>query len=100
MTCAKAITSESELLPIDLFQALRGARDMPPLDDLGDPDAVYAAMELSKSLLLMAHELAGQAIQLSGLSSEADRIAAARRQVELTGELFEQLQAVTMGTPS
>jgi len=55
-------------------------------------------MELSKSLLSMAHELAGQAIQISSFSSEADRIAAAKRQVKLMGELFEQLQAVTMDT--
>jgi len=39
--------SEGELPPVDLFQALRAAQDIPPLDDLEDADPVYAAMEFS-----------------------------------------------------
>jgi len=90
----------NELLPIDLFQALQTAQHDVELAEFDEAEAVYAAMELSKSLLSMAHELAGQVIQISSFQSEADRVAAAKRQVKLTGELFEQLQAVTMGTPS
>jgi len=96
----KATPIGNELLPIDLFQALQTAQNDVELAEFDEAEAVYAAMELSKSLLSMAHELAGQAIQISSFPSEADRIAAAQRQVKLMGELFEQLQAVTMDTRS
>ena len=85
----KAMPSEGELLPSDLFQALRAAQDTPSPDDFEDADAVYAAMEFSTQLLTFAHDLAQQAIQIQGFDKETDRIAAAKRQVKLTGELFE-----------
>ncbi|WP_407571576.1 hypothetical protein [Deinococcus altitudinis] len=85
---------------MDLFQAFRAAQDDSALGDFDDADAVYAAMEVSKQLLSFAHDLAQQAIQIQGFKSEVDRIEAAKRQVILIGELFEQLQAVTMGMPS
>lgn|SRR6478609_3235829 len=96
----KVTPIEDELiptLPMDLLQALRAAQDDAELGEFDEAEAVYAAMEFSKSLLSMAHELAGQAIQISSFQSEADRVAAAQRHVKLLGELFEQLQAVTMG---
>lgn len=94
----KATPPESELLPVDLFQALSAAQDDTDLGDFDEAEAVYAAMEFSKSLLSFAHELANQAIQIQGFETEADRIAASKRQVILTGELFAQFQAVTLGT--
>jgi len=78
MARKKAIPAEDELLPIILFQALRAAQNIPPLDDLKDADAVYAAMEFSTQLFTFAHDLAEQAIPIQGFDKEADRIAAAK----------------------
>jgi len=62
------------------------------MNEFDEAEEVDAAMELSSNLLLMAHELAGQAIQISSFPPEADRTAAAQRQVKLMGELFERFR--------
>lgn len=83
---------------MELFNALTSFQDDVEMNELDMGDAVSLAMEFSKSLLSIASEMAKQAIQISNLDTEEERIAATERQVALLGRLFDQLQKATMGS--
>lgn len=56
-----------------------------------------AGAEMVNSLLQMAYEISGEAIQVASYSQESERIEAAHRQSHLIGEIFLELFAILNG---
>ncbi|GGI66849.1 hypothetical protein [Deinococcus humi] len=76
----------------DMMDVLEGMASEMAMDSI---EAMSAAMEFERALLTIAQTLAGQAIRISDLEYEAERVKAAERQVKLLGKLYTQLQQLT-----
>ncbi len=83
------------------------ARPLAPPGSLGDlfeeavgdaPEVVLAAMEMERTLLGIARDLAASAIRVADLEQEADRVAAAHRQAQLVVALYRELSDIVRTT--
>jgi hypothetical protein len=80
--------TDPDIMPLEMLQAM-GAMDMDAGEMFGN------VMEMESQLIEIAHGISSEAINLHGFDTEAERVAAAHRQVQLLGELYKELRAVT-----
>ncbi|SMB81421.1 hypothetical protein [Deinococcus hopiensis] len=91
----KKTTPDPEVLAPQQFSLMDALDSMAQDMAVEVPEAMLAAMEFEKHLLDLAHTIAREAIRVGEPETEAERVAAAERQVRFLGKLFRELHQVT-----